>query len=321
MLIITNGDAAAAAIRDAGIAADILPWREVLHDGPVPAGLSLEELSDLRARYLASCGWGKYEAIRQELRARDDILARAANYPEVVLWFEHDLYDQLQLIQAATLLADEGGARVSLVPQATFITHLRPEDLRAAFANRGPLLDRQVLSARRAWHAFTAPTPEGWLELAHRTADGLPDLPAAFARLLEELPGPDGLSRTERTALGSVAERPGITPGKLFRAVHESEEAAFMGDASFWLRLLSLAADPPLIAPTDGSGLDRAGAELSSHSLAAPLEITTAGSAVLAGGTDRLATVPADKWLGGTHLRPGHAWRWDAEARQLLKPY
>ncbi len=41
ILNITNGDSAVELMRKAGISGEYLPWRDVLHDGPVPAGLSL----------------------------------------------------------------------------------------------------------------------------------------------------------------------------------------------------------------------------------------------------------------------------------------
>src|SRR6185503_56200 len=53
LLHVTNGDVVAERLRAAGFA-DVLPWREVLHEGPVPAGSDLHET---RARFLASCGW------------------------------------------------------------------------------------------------------------------------------------------------------------------------------------------------------------------------------------------------------------------------
>ena len=43
-LIITNGDSAAACMREARLDGEILPWRDILHEGPVPAGLDLEDL-------------------------------------------------------------------------------------------------------------------------------------------------------------------------------------------------------------------------------------------------------------------------------------
>ena len=39
MLFITNGDFAAGRIAASGLTGEILPWRDVLHEGPVPAGL------------------------------------------------------------------------------------------------------------------------------------------------------------------------------------------------------------------------------------------------------------------------------------------
>jgi len=50
ILNITNGDCTVKLMAAAGIPGVILPWRDVLHDGPVPAGLSLEQLSAVRAK-------------------------------------------------------------------------------------------------------------------------------------------------------------------------------------------------------------------------------------------------------------------------------
>ena len=52
-LIVTNGDIAAARLAEAAPDASVLPWRDMLHDGPVPADLPLRILSGLRARWLA----------------------------------------------------------------------------------------------------------------------------------------------------------------------------------------------------------------------------------------------------------------------------
>jgi hypothetical protein len=37
-------------IAASGIEGQILPWRDVLHEGPVPASLSADELGEARAR-------------------------------------------------------------------------------------------------------------------------------------------------------------------------------------------------------------------------------------------------------------------------------
>jgi hypothetical protein len=53
MLFVTNGDSAAESIRHLGLASEVLLWRDVLHEGPVPSGLSPEELREVRARFIA----------------------------------------------------------------------------------------------------------------------------------------------------------------------------------------------------------------------------------------------------------------------------
>jgi len=41
---------------------------------------------------------------------------------------------------------------------------------------------------------------------------------------------------------------------------------------------------------------------------------------VLAGQADRVALLGIDRWLGGTHLTPATAWRWDPVTGQLTPP-
>ena len=100
MLIITNGDSALSVIEQAGIGGDVIPWRDVLHEGPVPDELRLQDLSRVRARFLSDTYGVEYGLILADLQSRDRQLN---TYEEVLLWFEHDLYDQLQLLQLLDL--------------------------------------------------------------------------------------------------------------------------------------------------------------------------------------------------------------------------
>ena len=99
ILNITNGDSAVNIMKQAGVPGTFLPWRDVLHDGLVPAGLSLEDLSMVRASFIANRGWGALAAVVQDFRERDNVLKSYDQYEKVMLWFEHDLYDQLQILQ------------------------------------------------------------------------------------------------------------------------------------------------------------------------------------------------------------------------------
>jgi hypothetical protein len=59
ILNLTNGDSAVQIMQDAGLPGIFLPWRDVLHEGPVPTDLSLDDLSAVRARFIGhDRGWG-----------------------------------------------------------------------------------------------------------------------------------------------------------------------------------------------------------------------------------------------------------------------
>jgi len=76
-LIITNGDSAAGSLKSVGLGDEILPWRDVLHEGPVPDVGGLGALSELRGRYLASKGWIAEEEAEQSFQEpRPDTLGQ-----------------------------------------------------------------------------------------------------------------------------------------------------------------------------------------------------------------------------------------------------
>src|SRR3712207_3559883 len=107
-LHVTNGDAAADVLRGTRLAGSILTWRDVLHEGPVPR-VSAKELRWVRARFFSAHGWGRAEKIVAEFALRDATLVAAlAAERELVLWFEHDLFDQLQLAQILAAVAESG---------------------------------------------------------------------------------------------------------------------------------------------------------------------------------------------------------------------
>jgi hypothetical protein len=104
-LLITNGDVAADVLKQSNIRGDVLPWRDPMVDGPFPAGLDLAATSKIRADYLSGPAL-PHDQVLRDFRLRDDHLAAAAHYDGVTLWFEHDLLDQLQILQVLDWFAD-----------------------------------------------------------------------------------------------------------------------------------------------------------------------------------------------------------------------
>jgi hypothetical protein len=303
-LHVTNGDAVVYLFKKAGVVGTHVPWRDVLHEGPVPAGATLEELSHVRGEYLASRGFGNPIKLLHDLAARDATLRRAPEFSEVVLWFEHDLYDQLQLLQILVELHAmrlEPG-KVSLIQSDAYLGSMTADELLALYPRRKTVTAATFEAARNAWDALRADEPAALLLHAQRDAQGLPFLRAALRRLCQEFPwNDDGLSRSQRHALQAIAAGP-ARPEEVFRRAQAHEEAPFLGDLAFAAILRDMQLEPaPLVEGEDGA-----------------LEPTAHGRSALAGGEDWLQAHPVDRWVGGVHLTAERCYRWDDDTSRFL---
>jgi hypothetical protein len=329
MLHITNGESAAGSIRKTGLPGQVLAWNDVLHEGPAPADLSLDQLRTLRAGFIASQGWAGYGVVLEDFLHRDQVLEQFSVHSEVVLWFEHDLYDQLQLIQLLDWFAqrDHGNTTLSLICIGAFpgvanfhgLGELNPAQLRSLFPARTAITAEQLALGRAAWRAFCSPDPTTIEALLRQDTSALPFLHAALTRHLEQFPAVEsGLSRTERQILQAIAAGKD-TPAAIFRAEQAGEPAPFMGDSTLWSYLAALCdGNEPLLRREEGLPFALPEAfERHEDFLSQTLALTKRGQAVLAGQDDRLQS-GIDRWLGGVHLHGADVrWRWDAAAGQL----
>jgi hypothetical protein len=316
-LIITNGDSAAELLSAAGKSGTILPWRDVLHEGPIAGGL-LEQCSALRAEYLAERFALDPAEVGAEFAARDAILRDHAAYDSVELWFEHDLYDQLQLIQILSFFADESRTEGLVLVQADdFLGRQTPATILDFTDRARPVTADELDLADFLWADLAMPLPEPVLRRLDEPADALPFAVPALHRFLEELPSPrNGLGRAEATALSGLTDGP-QSAIDLFRRTIAAEEAAFMGDMSFFLMLHDLAdAETPLIA-----GLDYLSSPIGPEErYGRPLSLTEAGRAVVSGEVDHVRLNGIDRWWAGTRLRGRTTWRYDRDAMTLISP-
>ena len=236
ILNITNGDSAVKIMKAANIPGVFLPWRDVLHDGPVPAGLTLEKLSEVRANFIIESGWGSPENIKQDFIERDNTLKSFEKYEKVILWFEHDLYDQLQILQIIDWFDKNRpkDSSLSIICVDKYLGMLSPEEMATLFQYEEPVTEEHYELSSEAWSAFRTDTPEQWVALLQMDTTKLPFLEGAILRLLEEYPNcSNGLSRTAQQALKIISQGE-KRAGRVFGAFQDSEERKFMGDSSFW---------------------------------------------------------------------------------------
>lgn len=312
-LHVANGSSVTTTLRAAGVPGATSIWADPLHDGPVPGDLDDDALMRLRMEHHSASPAAADP--QNDMRRWRQAIAEHDAYDELVLWFEHDLFDQLNLMQLLPFVRTHVPASkpVSLVCIGSFpgrpdfhgLGELATAGLASLLPLRRPISPEQYEYAARAWNAFRQPTPEaldavvggagGCEDPQPRTA-ALPFLVPALRRFLEEYPWTsDGLSRTERRLMTLAAQGRADWPAS-FPRVHEGERFYHLTDTSYEeLAHTLVGSQPPLLAGNLQS-----------------LTLTNYGRDVLEGRADRVRLCGIDRWLGGVYLR-GHAvpWRWD----------
>ncbi len=284
MLHITNGTSVS--LDQAGLPGEIIYWMDSLNDGPVPER-TFEELSRIREEFLTAFFDRPPGDISFKLR--NEAITDFRTHQEVVLWFEHDLYDQLQLLQILDWFGsqDLASTRLSLICLDRYLGQLQPEELASLFPSRRPVTRGEFETAQTSWAAFRSPDPQKLQAQIWFVSSNLPFLGSALERFLEEFPSPaDGLSRTERQALRLIHHAGAIEFADLFAANQRLEPAVFLGDWSFrqYLRRLAFGKHPLLSC--EGTRYT----------------LTPVGCDVLEGKQNNLRLNGIDRWFGGVHL-------------------
>jgi hypothetical protein len=314
---VCNGDSTADTLSLADLPGDIIVWADALDRGPVLPVADAEHYK-VRAEYWASQGLGPASDHAKKLADWDKGVDDATKAEELILWFEHDLFDQLALIRLLSRIARRGMPQqltiVSIdrhpeVPNFLGLGELKPEQLAELWPRRTPLSKDALDEANTAWIAVTASDPRALPFLAKRVK-ALPFLAGAIERLLEEYPDPtSGMSRTERQILAAVARGEGTAPA-LMQLSHASDPRYTLTDVVLWQTL---------------AGLGRVGfVENAPKSLdalkSATVTATQLGRQALAGAIDRVREQGIDDWRGGVHLAgKGPVWRWDSPQRKLVE--
>jgi hypothetical protein len=343
-LHITNGDSAGDTLRRI-VDGAVTITADPLHEGPAPP-VEGDAWYDVRARFLASYGDTAPEEIGDRLASWDRSMVNGCLAGDIILWFEHDLFDQLALIRTLDLLArlkPRPTYQARLEPRPTYQARLRPrpvsegvslicidrfpgverfiglgqlspDQFASLLGTERPVTSEQYALASDAWEAFRSPDPSNVLAIAAKAdTRALPFLGDALLRFLAEFPSvANGLSRTEELLLRTLGDGP-LNGGALFEATQAQEPRPFMGDTIFFAVAHRLAsARVPLLSVAAAPGRRDFAADA--------VSITDAGRRVLAGERDHVALNGIDLWRGGVQLAglDRSPWRWDARRETLV---
>ncbi|MBD3896493.1 DUF1835 domain-containing protein [Halomonas sp. ML-15] len=292
-------------LRMAGFEGDFLEFSDPFCLGPL-RDLPSDELIRLRARFLVGLSGMAEGDILARLAKSYTLLDELARYARIVLWFEHDSYDQLLLAYLLHRLRQHPpSAKIELVAVASIpgverfigIGQLAPDLLAWLWRQRRPVGAPLLELGTRAWRALTADNPRPLEDLVATGTPALPMMGRALERHLQELPEEDtGLGLTEKLTLRIVRDHGPLPVGRAFALLmREYEPLPYLGDLMFWWLLQPLMAEPrPLLEISDTH-------EEWPHR---QLALTALGQAVLEGQHHWLDHASGERWVGGVRIRP-----------------
>jgi hypothetical protein len=309
---------------EAGFVGDFLEHGIPYCLGPVTRGPDRDELM---ARFLVDTfpdAHGVYERELEGLRRGEQRLHRTADdYERVVIWMEHDSWDQLVLARLLTHYANARRPQVlELIAVNEFpgshryigLGQLPAEALRLLWLNRKPVTPAQLALGDDAWNALASDDPRPLAALARSGTPALPIMASALHRHLRELPSVEnGLSLTEQLVLQILSESGAFTLNRVWQLLQtEREPLPWIGDLCLLhvIEQMHKASEPIFTRIPAAAG---------QSSFRQQLRITEVGRAVLRGERDWHSLRPPSRWVGAVHIQPGVAgWRWDEAKRDAV---
>ncbi len=326
MLHILNGESTAETLSLTAIEGETFSFSDVLICGPTPEGIEGAEWLRLRAEHLSHTYLLPFADCHLRLVEQEQVLSSFSNHDEVVLWFEHDVFCQLNLLYLLDWFtkANLGKTRLSLINIGTFpgkknfrgLGELSEDELASLFPLREKLTRRELKLGAAAWQAYCSAEPTEIEAFLEKDTSPLPFLKTALQAHLRRFPSvQNGLGHLENSGLRLINQGHHHFQD-LFPSFSSAEAVYGLGDAQFWNILQPLVkVRQPLLAAT--GELDKVSLEENAlHSIS--FDLTDAGREVLKGSANFVELNGIDRWLGGVHLSSqSKLWCWDMQAEKL----
>lgn len=161
---VLNGDAILPIFEKSGIQGDVVIWRELLCDGPLDAIVASDDFWKKRYVFFENeIGVAKLEyfdkTIKEIIKLED-----LAEYIEVVLWFEFDLFCQVNLIALCSYLLQNYRKDVAYYLVCTgkvrgkekfqSLTDFTSEEFRKLYENKLKITKNNLTYAKESWEVY-----------------------------------------------------------------------------------------------------------------------------------------------------------------------
>ena len=215
---ILNGDSTLEIFKHAGLEGETLVWRDVLSDGPVNAAFGSDEFWTARESYMTQrfeIEAGKFNSdVIAPFKAFESSLA---DYKQVVLWFEYDLFCQINMLALISYLGEkvEPGTELALVCTGHIDGYEKlmglgelPADLyKQVYDTRLKLGTREIQYAQDVYQTYTSTNVDDLYTFMIMPFHELPYLGAALEAHWKRFPSSDtGLSEIEEKMIELIKE-------------------------------------------------------------------------------------------------------------------
>ena len=169
-LHILNGDSTLNQFEQTSIDGDTFVWREVLSEGPVSTKISTKQFWEERGQFMTQYFKTSFEEYEKRVVKPFKKLEQNINeYKEIVLWFEYDLFCQINMIALLSWMKDlNPNGQVSLICVGRFeesdrllgLGEISSSIYPDLLNNRVKLGTREFTHAQDVWQTYCSDNPE-----------------------------------------------------------------------------------------------------------------------------------------------------------------
>lgn len=208
-LHILNGDSTRNKFQNTGIDGDTYVWKEVLSEGPVDPEFGSPDFWNKREKFMSKefeLAENEYKQVGQE--PFEKIASSIDKYDEVVLWFEYDLFCQVNMIALIHWLGNTNhSGTISLICVGVIdesdklyaLGEINTEAYSQLFETRLKLGSREFDYATDVYEAFSSATPDDLFTFVLMPFAELPYLASALESHFQRFPSKQtGLTEIEQ---------------------------------------------------------------------------------------------------------------------------
>ncbi len=215
-LHILNGDSTLNIFKTTGIEGDTFVWRDVLVEGPISGPIGTLEFWNDRETFMSkyfSLQEGEYaKAIKTPFQEMEKNLS---TYDEIILWFEYDLFCQINMLALIDWLAHKRKINISLVCTGKVdgsdrlygLGEIHSSEYKNLYENRIKLEGSAFDFASNVYRAYCSSNPNTLLRPDQSSSTEFPYLSSALESHSKRFPNTrTGLTETEEQLIQFINE-------------------------------------------------------------------------------------------------------------------